>query len=112
MSREIKEILSNGETQSLIGTLSTVRMTVLLKLICIFKSITQSQSKSQQIFKIKTGKQILTLVWKFKEPRLSKEIPSEENQVGEVKLPDSRICQKLQKPRHRMKCDPAEVRTD
>ena len=86
-------------------------MAVLLKLICIFKSITQSQSKSQRIFKIKIGKQILTLVWKFKEPRLSKEIPSEENQVGEGKLPDFRICQKLQKSRHRIKCGPAEVLT-
>ena len=54
----------------MLGTLSTVKITVLLKLICIFKSITQSQSKSQQIFKIKIGKKILTLVWKFKEPRL------------------------------------------
>ena len=88
MSGEIKEILSNAEAQPLVGTLSPVRMTVLLKLICIFKSVTQPQSKSKQIFQIKTGKQILTLVWKFKEPTLSKEIPSEENQVGEVKLPD------------------------
>ena len=69
----MKETLNNGEIHSLLGTLSTVKMTVLLKLICIFKSITQSQSKPQQIFKIKIGKKILTVVWKFKEPRLSKE---------------------------------------